>query len=173
MLKRSCRTFVIALSASAFLAPCAPALAGQTHVMGTVRPTDVGWSRAEPGTASHPGMLVAPLQVRPLGAAADALPIHTLPSFVPVRAYSAFWPQLRVASMFAAGSNWYQCAAKRSAFFVPAFPPATVSPPFDSPACGQDWSAVGDADGFTTLTPGQNKDALYGPAYTPRDFGTP
>jgi hypothetical protein len=111
--------------------------------------------------------------VRPLSTSANAVPlIHAAPSFVPVRAYPAFWPQFGYASMFGAGSNWYQCAATRSGMFVPAYLPATGSP-FASPACGQDWSAVGDADGITTLTPGQNKDALYGPAYTPRDLGTP
>lgn len=172
MLKRSCRTFVVALSASAFLAPLAPALAGPTHALGSIRPPEFGGARVEPGTQARPSLLVEPLQVRPLAVTRPVNPAPAFAPFVPVRANPAYWPQLRFASMFAVGSSWFQCSMPRSSLFTSAYLPATGSP-FAAPACGQDPSAVGDADGITTLMPGHDKDALYGPAYSPRDFGTP
>lgn len=76
-------------------------------------------------------------------------------------------PQVLFAQMLPAlGSD--ACAPARSSQLIATLP----RPLFAPRICSRDWPGDGPSDS-TSLAPGHNKNALYGAAYQPHDFGLP
>jgi hypothetical protein len=165
MPKLTWRSAAVALLVSADLGFAARASALPTGVRRIARQAPVG----VPQTARA---RIMPLVFRPFRyevRAAQVPPIKTLPLIAQPQRTSALPALLEFggfATSFAPPAPG-GCAAPRSGVLL-ANLPAT---PFTPIVCRR---GEGDSDELpTSLVPGRNKNALYGPAYSPRDLDAP
>jgi len=148
--------------ASALVAAVAAALttsvyAAPTGLRSVERQMPLVLTRIPHGTAVTVPLVFAPL----LDArrAQHAAPIKALPLVPPIR--SETFPALLPLGLATLNAGWLdtdRCSTARSP--MPA-------------ACARAASLAGSSDRATSLVPGRNKNALYGPAYSFHDFDTP
>jgi hypothetical protein len=120
---------------------------------------------AQPAAAMH----LAPLSEFQAHAPQTA-PIKPLPTpaaWVPSRFVPSFDPAWSTANeLFPLAEGIGRCALPRSPLVYSVLP----SSPFESATCVRDAQAGPDA---ISLTPGRDKNALYGPSFAPHDFDGP
>lgn len=97
------------------------------------------------------------------------MPIKALPLVPPVKARAL--PMLLPFGLttFAVPLEADGCSGSRSRVLLTALPAS----PFTAAACAREGTLAGASSRATSLVPGRDKNALYGPAYSSHDFDNP
>jgi len=163
VMRRSAAAAVFLSSACAFVTP---ASAAPRPVVLVERPTPPAAARTARLTIVHFAVASLTYHLR----AAEGSPIRALPLTVqaaPIKLLTGSLPRFALVPLLAP-LDWDDCGVPRSAVLLTSLP----ATPFTPTACERGLSTGAARESPTSLTPGHNKNALYGPAYSQHGFDT-
>ena len=166
------RSVAAALLAAVAAALTTPACAAPTGHRAVERQVPLALTRT-PLRIPHGTAVAVPPVFAPLldaRSAQRAAPIEALTLVPPIR--SSTFPALLPVGLAALNAAWLdtdRCSSARSPMLLTRLPVQ----PFAPAACARAASLAGSGDRATTLVPGRNKNALYGPAYSLHEFDAP